>query len=458
MHIAMLSPTAWRTPPRKYGPWENVVSLLTEGLIKQGVEVTLFASGDSITKGRLRSVCQSGYEEDKSVNPKVLESLHIASLFESGDEFDLIHNHFDFLPLTYSQMTTTPLLTTIHGFSSPSILPVYEKYNKRSNYISISDANRAPSLDYLATVHHGIKLAQFTYCSNGQDYLLFFGRIHNDKGTREAIEIALAAEIKLLIVGLVQDQDYFNQFVAPKLQIGKIEFMNAVGPKERNALLGGALALLHPIQFDEPFGLSVIEAMACGTPVIAYNRGSMPELIKHGENGFLVNNIDTAVEAVKKISHISRTACREHVVAHFSVNRMVENYLKIYQQLTTQRTTESNRPWGYYKILADRPHYKAKEIVVFQGKRLSLQRHAQRDEHWLVINGTADVTIGTRHLLLQPGQSIDIPRNMLHRVANPSTSDHLKFVEVQTGEYFGEDDIERLEDDYGRVGSCLKVI
>lgn len=451
MRVAMLSPVAWRTPPRKYGPWENIVSLLTEGLIKKGVEITLFATGDSITKGSLRSVCQSGYEEDKSINPKVLECLHISSLFESGDEFDLIHNHFDFLPLTYSQMTTTPLLTTIHGFSSPSILPVYEKYNKRSNYISISDADRTPSLDYLATVHHGIDLDQFSYSGNGQEYLLFFGRIHNDKGTREAIEIALAAKKKLLIVGLVQDQDYFDQFVKPKLQKRKIEFMDNVGPAQRDILLGGALALLHPIQFDEPFGLSVIEAMACGTPVIAYNRGSMPELIKHGENGFLVNDVNAAVEAVGKISDIDRIACREHVEAHFSVDRMVENYLKVYQQLTTQRTTESHRPWGYYKILADRPDYKAKEIVVFEGKRLSLQRHTRRDEHWLVIDGTADVSLGTKHLLLQPGQSIDIPRNMLHRVANPSASTRLTFVEIQTGEYFGEDDIERLEDDYGRV-------
>ncbi|TDF38259.1 glycosyltransferase [Alteromonadaceae bacterium M269] len=458
MHIAMLSPIAWRTPPRKYGPWENIVSLLTEGLIKQGVEVTLFATGDSITKGHLRSVCQNGYEEDKSVNPKVLESLHIASLFESGDEFDLIHNHFDFLPLTYSQMTTTPLLTTIHGFSSSTIFPVYEKYNKRSNYISISDANRAPSLDYLATVHHGIDLEQFTYCENGQGYLLFFGRIHNDKGTREAIEIALAAQIKLLIVGLVQDQDYFNQFVEPKLQLGNIEFIDAVGPLERNTLLGGALALLHPIQFDEPFGLSVIEAMACGTPVIAFNRGSMPELIKHGETGFLVNDVDTAVVAVRKIKQIDRMACREHIVEHFSVDRMVENYLKVYQQLATPKEAQSLRPWGFYTILADRPYFKAKEIVVFQGKRLSLQRHTQRDEHWLVINGTAEVTLGTKHLLLQPGQSIDIPRNMLHRVANPSASVRLKFVEIQTGEYFGEDDIERLEDDYGRVNECLKLV
>lgn len=451
MHIAMLSPTAWRTPPRKYGPWENIVSLLTEGLIKKGVEVTLFATGDSITKGRLRSVCQSGYEEDKSVNPKVLESLHIASLFESGDEFDLIHNHFDFLPLTYSQMTTTPLLTTIHGFSSPTILPVYEKYNQRSNYISISDANRAPSLDYLATVHHGIDLEQFTYCENGQGYLLFFGRIHKDKGTREAIEIALAAQIKLLIVGLVQDQDYFNQFVEPKLQRGKIEFIDAVGHLERNALLGGALALLHPIQFDEPFGLSVIEAMACGTPVIAFNRGSMPELIIHGENGFLVNDVDTAVIAIRKIKQIDRVVCREHIVQHFSMDRMVENYLEVYLQLTTQQEAQSLRPWGFYTILADKPYFKAKEIVVFQGKRLSLQRHTRRDEHWLVINGTAEVTLGTRRLLLQPGQSIDILRNVLHRVANPSSSICLKFVEIQTGEYFGEDDIERVEDDYGRV-------
>jgi glycosyltransferase involved in cell wall biosynthesis len=332
----MLSPIAWRTPPRHYGPWENVVSLITEGLIRRGVDVTLFATGDSITAGTLKSVCDKGYEEDDNLIPKVWECLHISALFEHADQFDLIHNHFDYLPLSYSAMTGTPLLTTIHGFSSPGILPVYEKYNndEKVHYVSISDADRAPSLNYLATVYHGIELSQFTFNPEPEDYLLFFGRIHHDKGAREAIEIAKAANIKLIMAGIIQDQTYYKQYVEPQLAPGRIEFIGSVGPEQRNRLLGGARVLLHPIQFNEPFGLSVIEAMACGTPVIAFNRGSMPELIRHGVNGFLVENVAQSINAIQRLPELNRADCRRHVEQFFSVERMVDDYLNLYHRIT----------------------------------------------------------------------------------------------------------------------------
>ncbi|MBN1379474.1 MAG: glycosyltransferase family 4 protein [Gammaproteobacteria bacterium] len=338
MRIALLSPIAWRTPPRHYGPWENVVSLLTEGLVHRGIDVTLFATGDSVTGATLQSVCAKGYEEDTGIIPKVWECLHISALFEQAEQFDLIHNHFDYLPLSYSAMTATPIISTIHGFSSPGILPVYEKYNTRVHYVSISDADRAASLDYLATVHHGIDLAQFSFQAEPEDYLLFFGRIHKDKGAREAIEIAKTCEIKLLMAGIVQDESYFKQYVEPELAPGKIEFIGSVGPEQRDVLLGGARALLHPIFFNEPFGLSVIESMACGTPVIAFNRGSMPELIEHGRNGFLVDDVAQAVAAVGQLSELQRADCRQHVEQFFSVDRMVDDYLKLYRQVIDKTT------------------------------------------------------------------------------------------------------------------------
>ncbi len=330
----MLSPIAWRTPPYHYGPWENVVSLLTEGLVRRGVDVTLFATGDSITSGKLQSVCAKGYEEDSSMIPKVWESLHISNVFEQGNQFDLIHNHFDFLPLTYSAITDTPLVTTIHGFSSPQILPVYEKYNNKVVYVAISDADRALSLNYHATIHHGIELAQFSLnAAPNDDYLLFFGRIHQDKGAREAIEIAKTTGIKLLMAGIIQDQAYYKTHVETQLSPGKVEFVGSVGPEQRNQLLGNARALLHPIQFNEPFGLSVIESMACGTPVIAFNRGSMPELIRHGYNGFLVENVAQAIQSIGQLPEINRASCRQFVAQHFTVERMVDDYLRLYQQL-----------------------------------------------------------------------------------------------------------------------------
>ena len=337
MHIAMLSPIAWRTPPRHYGPWENVASLITEGLVSRGHEVTLFATGDSETGGRLHAVCPRGYEEDRSLIPKVWECLHISALFDHAGEFDIIHNNFDFLPLTYTGLTTTPVVTTIHGFSSPGILPVYKKYNGKVFYVSISDADRSPGLDYIKTIHHGIDIRQFDFRLVPDDYLLFFGRIHDDKGPRQAIEIARACNKKLILAGIIQDQAYHDRYVAPHIDNDNVVYADSVGPAERNRLLGNACALLHPIQFDEPFGLSVIESMACGTPVIAFDRGSMPELIENGKNGFLVGNVDEAIEAVSRIEDVDRAACRRHVEQHFTVDRMVDKYIQVYEMILQAR-------------------------------------------------------------------------------------------------------------------------
>ena len=337
MHIAVLAPIAWRTPPRHYGPWENVAALLTEGLVSRGYDVTLFATADSQTSGNLHAVCPRGYEEDRALIPKVWECLHISELFEHGDGYDIIHNHFDYLPLTYSGLTTTPLVTTIHGFSSPGILPVYEKYNSRSFYVSISDADRSPDLDYIKTIHHGIDIQLFEFQSTPDDYLLFFGRIHNDKGARQAIEIAQACGKKLILAGIIQDQAYFDRYVAPHIDGDTVTYVGSVGPAARNRLLGQACALLHPIQFDEPFGLAVIESMACGTPVIAFERGSMPELIESGMNGFLVHTVEAAIDAVARIPEIDRFDCRRHVEQHFTVARMVQDYMQVYETILDQK-------------------------------------------------------------------------------------------------------------------------
>lgn len=333
MRIAVLSPIAWRTPPRHYGPWESVASNITEELVNRGHDVTLYATGNSLTNARLEAVCPRGYEEDPEIIPKVWEALHISNLFEEADQYDVIHNHFDFLPLTYSSLTTTPLLTTIHGFSSPGILPVYRKYDEKTYYVSISDADRSPDLHYTATVHHGINIAEFDFQPEPEDYLLFFGRIHPDKGVREAIQIARACGIRLVIAGIIQDQEYHEKYVKPELSTDDIEYIGSVGPSKRSPLLGNALALLHPIFFEEPFGLSVVESMACGTPVVAFNKGSMPELIEHGKNGFLVDDIHKAVEAIEKIDQIDRTYCRNYVEQNFTVGHMVDKYEDVYQKV-----------------------------------------------------------------------------------------------------------------------------
>jgi len=327
----MLAPIAWRVPPRHYGPWEQFASLLTEGLVERGVDVTLFASGDSRTSGRLSSVVPRGWEEDPEANAKVNECLHISALFERAGEFELIHNSFDFLPLTYSALVSTPVLTTIHGFSSPAIVAVYEKYDHLGAYIAISDADRHPRLTYLATIHHGIDTDEFELHDSPDGYLVYFGRIHPDKGTADAIEVARRAGLPLVIAGIIQDRRYYDEVVAPWIDGVQVRYVGAVGPEDRPAVLGGAVALLHPISFEEPFGYSVVEAMACGTPVIAYQRGSMPELIEDGVTGFLVQNIEQAVDGVARVGALDRSRVRQHAVTHFGLDRMTGEYLGAYE-------------------------------------------------------------------------------------------------------------------------------
>ncbi|MDX9776158.1 MAG: glycosyltransferase family 4 protein [Petrimonas sp.] len=339
MRVAILSPVAWRTPPRHYGPWEQVASNITEGLVEKGIDVTLFATKDSITSGKLDGIIERGYEEDKSAEPKVVECLHIAHLMEQASNFDIIHNHFDFLPLTYSKLIRTPMVTTIHGFSSPKILPVYKKYNRNNYYVSISNADRSHELSYIATVYNGIDKRLFTLNEKPQDYLLYFGRIHHDKGTWEAIQIAKKTKKKLIISGIVQDQAYFGEKVAPWLNDNDIVFVGSSGPEKRDKLLKNAFALLHPINFNEPFGLSVAEAMFCGTPVVAFEKGSMPELIQHGKTGFLVHTIDEAVDALNNIPEINRSYCRRWAEKNFSREKMVEDYIQIYTSILQKQTS-----------------------------------------------------------------------------------------------------------------------
>lgn len=337
MKIALLSPIAWRTPPRNYGPWELVVSLLAEGLVQQGLEVTLFATGDSITGARLESVCPLPYEENPDMDPKVWEALHIAHLFEQADKYDIIHNNYDFLPLVFSRLVKTPMVTTIHGFSSPQIIPVYREYNQNNYYVSISNADRSEELKYAKTIYHGIDLKQFEFVDQAGEYLLYFGRIHQDKGTAEAIEIASKSGIKLIMAGIIQDREYFNQQVAPYIDGKNIVYYGVADPIQRNQLMGGALALLHPIHFHEPFGLSVIEAMACGTPVIAFNKGSMPEVIDEGKSGWLVNSVEEACQLIPLTPGLSRQYCRQWVEQKFSRERMIDEYIQLYQEILSQK-------------------------------------------------------------------------------------------------------------------------
>ncbi len=450
MRIAMLSPMAQRIPPRSGDPKEDLVCNLTGWLLDHGVEVTLFAPADSETSRSLRTVPPAHFECGRDLELEVSECLHLGALFERAGEFDLIHNHFDHIPLSYSGLISTPVLTTIHDLTLEKTLPVYRKYDRRTYYVSVSDAHRSPDLTYVATVHQGIDLGMMAFRETCDDYVLSLGPICEENGTREAIEIARLSHRRLVIAGPIEDAQYFEKQIRPQLDGYRLEYVGDVSPDVRIRLLSGALALLYPINFDEPFAYSTIEANACGTPVIAARRGSLPEIITEGINGFLVTDVSRAVHAVNHIARISRVACRKVAEERFSVQRMAADYLRVYSWILNLNRREDHRPWGYYEVLSDRADHKVKRIVIYPGKRLSLQRHRRRAERWTIINGSPIVTRFDKEIHLLPGQSIEIPQGAEHRIFNPGESP-VVFIEVQVGDYFGEDDIERIEDDFGRV-------
>ncbi len=333
MKVALLGPVAWRTPPLAYGPWEQVTSLLAEGLVRRGVEVTLFATLDSVTAAELDGVCPRGYGDAPELDGRIWEALHVAYALGRSGEFDLVHNHLDWLPLAFSAYCSTRLLTTIHGFSDPRILPAFSR--SHSAYVSISDADRAAEVAYLATIYHGVDLSVLPFHDSPGEELVAFGRISPEKGTAAAIEIARRAGRPLVICGLVQDERYYAEEVAPYVDGEAVRYLGNVGPAERARVLGSAAALLHPIAFAEPFGLSVVESMACGTPVLTYPRGSMPEVIDVGVTGLLVEDVDSAVDAVADVVRLDRASCRRVAERRFSADRMVDDYLRLYGEILT---------------------------------------------------------------------------------------------------------------------------
>ena len=331
--IAILSPVAWRTPPRAYGAWETVASNIAEGLVARGWKnVTLFATKESQTAAKLEGWVERGYEEDKTQIPLVSTCLHISRVMERADEFDLIHNNFDYLPLTYLPFIKTPMLTTIHGFSDPDILRVYHDH-KDTYYVSISDSDRNKDLPYLATVYNGIDLSNLTFTDKPGGKLVFLGRIHLDKGPHLAIEIAKKCGMDLIIAGIIQDQAYFDNLIKPHLNSSSIQYIGPVGPVARDALLKQAYAVIHLNMIPERFGLVMAESMAAGVPVIAMDLGSCREVIEDNQTGYLVNNVDEAVEAVGKIDQIDRKKCRRRVEEKFTIDCMVAGYEKVYAEI-----------------------------------------------------------------------------------------------------------------------------
>jgi glycosyltransferase involved in cell wall biosynthesis len=367
LRVAVLAPITWPTPPPGYGPWEQIAFNIAGGMRARGLDVTLFATGNSQFEGGLESVVPVGTAQDPALNHDVFSALHIGRLMERANDFDLIHNNFDWKPMTYALATKAPpVLTTIHGFSTPQILAAYYACAWRCFYTSISDSDRDPGLSYLATTYNGIDPQEFTFNAKPGEYLVFLGRFHPEKGTHLAIEIAKRSGKQLKIAAIPHDDEYFHTLVQPHLDGEQIVYLGEVHRKARNELLGNALALVHMTTRPERFGLTMVEAMACGTPVLGARMGSIPEIVVDGVTGFLCDDVADAVSKVPLLSKLDRAACRAHVEATFSVEHMIDRYLEAYataverrlpapatpEQLRWRRHDWWDRPMGYTEIPA----------------------------------------------------------------------------------------------------------
>ena len=338
MRIAQVSPLYESVPPRLYGGTERVVSWLTEELVHRGHEVTLFASGDSLTNARLVPVCPQALRLDPECwDPLAHHVRLVEQVLQRKDDFDIVHFHIDYLHFSVSRREDLPQLTTLHGrLDIPDLVPLFREFSEMP-LVSISDAQRRPLpwINWQGTVHHGMPEDLFSPHFDSGNYLAFLGRVSPEKGVDEAIEIAKRAGIPLRIAAKVDriDKSYFESHIKPLLDHKFIEFVGEISDLEKNGFLGSAAALLFPIHWSEPFGIVLIEAMACGLPVIAYPRGSVPEIIEDGLSGFLVHNVEEAARAVKDLSAIDRRKCRRAFEDRFSAKRMAQDYLTIYDRI-----------------------------------------------------------------------------------------------------------------------------
>jgi len=345
LRIAQVAPLAERVPPRKYGGTERVVAALTDELVRRGHEVTLFASGDSETLARLEAIVpvglrlMPGTQMPRDHYPALMAEL--GQVYARAGEFDLIHNHNDYFAFPLAHLSHTPTLTTLHGrLDLPTLPVIYTAYPKAPvNSISMDQRYPLPQAHWVGNVYNGVDLSHFTMGDGSGGYFAFLGRISSDKGIAQAIEIARRTGIPLKIAAKIDDDqpDYYD-WIKEDLNGPLVEWIGEISEHDKSAFLGNARALLFPVQWPEPFGLALAEAMACGTPVLATPYGAVPEVVVNGVTGFVCATTDALIAAASRLDEISRHACRAHVEAHFSASTMTTGYERLYRQLIGART------------------------------------------------------------------------------------------------------------------------
>lgn len=440
MRIAMLLPVADHPAARAYALWTRSARDVSEALVQRGVEVTAVPVQDA---GPTMPTYRAGVHGVES-------SLRIAHVFQNAGDFEIIHDMVGFAALPYADFVSTPVLATVWFEMWKYAGSMYQDMNQRVFYMSPGDQDRKAGLAYVETLPWGVPVNATPLHAIADDHLVFVGPLREKGGVEEVLQVAQQANRTLYLLGAVQDQVFFDRDVAPHIDGERVHHHTDPASPEADRLVGQAAAVVHVGGGAGMQQLALLDANARGTPIIAIDDGHVPDFVRDGETGFRCSSIGNAIAAIDQLATIQRKVCREKVMGSRALAEMVPSLMSMYDKVIKRAAREDHRPWGYYVVMADEPDHKVKRLVVYPGKRLSLQRHRRRSEHWFIVNGEAMVVQDDEEIRMLPGQSIEIPTGCWHRIRNPGAQ-NLTLIEVQTGAYFGEDDIERREDDFGRV-------
>jgi mannose-6-phosphate isomerase-like protein (cupin superfamily) len=439
MRIALLLPAAEQPARRSYALWIAAARNFATALSARGLQSTIVSVADAAPD-------RPSYRHGVA---SIDDTLRVAQLFRQANDFDIIHDMLGAPFLPYASFVSTPVVTTVWMEMWQAAGAVYHDLNQRVFYVAPGDRDRATGLLYSATLPWALDPARVPLTGSPDGSFAFAGDLDLDGGILDAIDLATRVERPLTILGRI-DAPSAREEILPRIDGRRLRWIEDPACDDADQAVRRAAALLHMGPCDGMQQLVLLDAAMGGTPVLAVGDVDHPAWMRDGTTSLLCRTVDDAVAATGRLASWDRAACRERVLADRSLDAFVDGMVEVYERIVRQQHREDRRPWGYYQVLADEPDHKVKRLVVFPGKRLSLQRHRRRDEHWYLLDGEAAIVQDEEEIRLLRGQSIEIPKGCWHRIRNPG-SQNLTLIEVQTGDYFGEDDIERKEDDFGRA-------